>query len=310
MNILVVGGFDSSDKESQDIRLFAQALGREVARLGHTLLNGCQTEFDSVVATAAWDALDGPPASKENRVISYILAGAKPIHKYGRVIKSRLTSWDPGDGDLVAPEPIQRADVVIVVRGFDGCFRAAHWAATVRKPVLPVAYFGGAGKKLYDNAVDHFEQFGGRLEKSDFEKLNEYDDNWAKLASDVIALAEKASTSKNVLTLMSYTNQGEVATALKNAFYHFELVCKDFGDPCSRVDETNVADRILPAILEKIERAAFVIVDLTELKPNVFYELGFAEGMKKPRIITAQAGTVLPFDVKDFPSNPTGTLST
>ena len=54
------------------------------------------------------------------------------------------------------------------------------------------------------------------------------------------------------------------------------------GDVCSRVDETNTADRILRRILEQIERAAFVIVDLTELISNVFFELGFAEGLGKP----------------------------
>jgi hypothetical protein len=172
----------------------------------------------------------------------------------------------------------------------------------VKKPVLPVAYFGGAGRKLYDNAFDSFERrFGGRLDKSDFEELNAYGENWKELAKIVVSLAEKAATSRHVMVLMSYTKDGESAVALKNAFYQFELVCKEFGYICSRVDETNTGDRIVPRILEQLERAAFVIVDLTELKPNVFFELGYAEGLKKPRIITARENTALPFDVKDFP---------
>jgi hypothetical protein len=44
-----------------------------------------------------------------------------------------------------------------------------------------------------------------------------------------------------------------------------------------------------------------VIVDLTELKPNVLFELGYAEGLKKPRIVTAKIDTKLPFDIQDFP---------
>jgi hypothetical protein len=47
---------------------------------------------------------------------------------------------------------------------------------------------------------------------------------------------------------------------------------------------------------------AFVIADLTELKNNLFFELGYAEGMKKPVVVTAMAGTQLPFDVKDVPT--------
>lgn len=302
MNVLVVGGFDPGDPEAENLRTYAAALGREIIRQGHTLLNGCQTEFDSIVAKAAADEVRARNGSQEQRIVSYVLSGAKPVHKFGRILNSRLTGWDPGEGSLFAPEPIQRADVVIIVRGFEGSFRAAHWAETVKKPVLPVAYFGGAGRKLYDNAFDSFERrYGGRLEKTDLEELNAYGEDWPELARRLVSLAEKAATSRTVVALMSYTRAGDLAIALDNLYYHLNLVCKEFGYLCTRVDEKNVADRILPRILEQIERAAFVIVDLTELKQNVFFELGFAEGLKKPRVVTAQAGTDLPFDIKDFP---------
>jgi hypothetical protein len=302
MNILVVGGFDESDAESAELRVYADALGREIIRQGHTLLNGCQTEFDAIVAKAADEELKSRPGTKEYSIVSYVLSGAKPAHTYGRILNSRLTGWDPGEGSLFPPEPIQRADVVIIVRGFEGSFRAAHWAEIAKKPVLPVAYFGGAARKLYDNALDHFDQrYGGRLEKLDFEELNAYGKNWPELVQRVVSLGEKVATSKTVLALMSYSRTGDLGTALKNVYYNFELACQEFGYVCSRVDETNTADRILPRILEQIERAAFVIVDLTELRPNVFFELGFAEGLRKPRIVTAQDGTALPFDTKDIP---------
>ena len=37
------------------------------------------------------------------------------------------------------------------------------------------------------------------------------------------------------------------------------------------------------------------------MSPNVFYEVGFAEGLGRPIIATARAGTKLPFDVADTP---------
>ena len=71
---------------------------------------------------------------------------------------------------------------------------------------------------------------------------------------------------------------------------------------CERVTQENAGDRILPDILERIRRAGFTIVDLTDLRPNVFYEMGFADGLGKKVIVTAKEGTHLPFDVKDIPT--------
>jgi hypothetical protein len=40
-------------------------------------------------------------------------------------------------------------------------------------------------------------------------------------------------------------------------------------------------------------------VDVSEEKPNVYYELGFAQGAGKRVIVTAFKGTTLPFDISD-----------
>ena len=44
-----------------------------------------------------------------------------------------------------------------------------------------------------------------------------------------------------------------------------------------------------------------MIADVTEIKPNVFYEIGFAQGLGKEVILTAKKGTQLPFDLADLP---------
>ena len=61
------------------------------------------------------------------------------------------------------------------------------------------------------------------------------------------------------------------------------------------------ADRIVEHIYSGIRKSAFVIVDVTEPKPNVYYELGYARGLGIPVIITAKEGTELPFDIFDLP---------
>jgi len=78
-------------------------------------------------------------------------------------------------------------------------------------------------------------------------------------------------------------------------------VCKEFGFNAQRTDESDSGERIIPRILAGIRRAAFVIADVTHPSANVFYEIGFAEGMGRPVIVSAKKGTSLPFDIADIP---------
>ena len=67
------------------------------------------------------------------------------------------------------------------------------------------------------------------------------------------------------------------------------------------MDEVESNERITDRILESINKAEFVIVDLTHSKPNVFFEAGYAHGIDKTPIYIAREGTKLEFDLKDYP---------
>jgi nucleoside 2-deoxyribosyltransferase len=67
------------------------------------------------------------------------------------------------------------------------------------------------------------------------------------------------------------------------------------------VNEAQSNERITDRILESIEKAEHVIVDLTSSRPNVFYEAGYAHGIRKIPIYIAKDGTKLEFDLKDYP---------
>jgi hypothetical protein len=54
-------------------------------------------------------------------------------------------------------------------------------------------------------------------------------------------------------------------------------------------------------IFERLHYSELAIVDVTGLRPNCFIELGYALGCKIPAIVTAQEGTVLPFDQNAIP---------
>jgi len=67
-----------------------------------------------------------------------------------------------------------------------------------------------------------------------------------------------------------------------------------------RIDQKLGDYPITKEILEYIECAELIVCDLTEEKPNVYYELGYARGKSKTVIHCAKKGTNLHFDVKDF----------
>jgi hypothetical protein len=77
--------------------------------------------------------------------------------------------------------------------------------------------------------------------------------------------------------------------------------CGRCGIQAERVDDENSNDRITDRILESIRRAEYVIADLTNAKPNVFFEAGYSHGYGKTPIYIARYGTKLEFDVKDYP---------
>ena len=68
-----------------------------------------------------------------------------------------------------------------------------------------------------------------------------------------------------------------------------------------RIDEPESNERITDRILESIQRAEYVIVDLTASRPNVFFEAGYAHALGRIPIYVARQGTKLEFDLKDYP---------
>lgn len=74
-----------------------------------------------------------------------------------------------------------------------------------------------------------------------------------------------------------------------------------FGIECRRVDKTHfITDRITDRILSDIRHSYFVIADLSNERPNCYYELGFAHALAKPVILLINDTKKIPFDVKDF----------
>ena len=86
----------------------------------------------------------------------------------------------------------------------------------------------------------------------------------------------------------------DVLDAIKRAATEADMTAERIDDPQS--DEA-----ISPRILEAIETAERIVVDLTHERPNVYYEAGYAHGVGKIPTYVASEETKVHFDVGDYP---------
>lgn len=76
--------------------------------------------------------------------------------------------------------------------------------------------------------------------------------------------------------------------------------CERNGITAVRADDVEHSGKITEVVLTLIREKDVLICDLTNERPNVYYELGFAHGMKRQVILVAKDGTNVHFDVKDY----------
>ena len=88
-----------------------------------------------------------------------------------------------------------------------------------------------------------------------------------------------------------------------NALYTdvIKPTCEKFGLTAIRADDIYKSGLIINDIARSIEEASVIIADVTIDNPNVFYEVGYAHGIKKPTILLSdRTRETLPFDVSGF----------
>ncbi len=88
---------------------------------------------------------------------------------------------------------------------------------------------------------------------------------------------------------------------LEDSFDTYRDMCKEFDLAPERADDYETSGDITEEVKEAIERGEYIIADLTGERPNVYYEVGYAEGIghsERSIILTARNGTKVHFDVR------------
>lgn len=312
MKIMITGGYDELKADTPEggvIVKFAKQLAVQVVLQNHELRCGNLSSLDELVINAACDAAENNKLDANKVVVSYHPKGKDPRSLRGSVNGSAIEHWNLLDGRrLAVPEPVDQADVLILLGGYgdaSGTFTAANWARQIGMPILPVATFNMAAGEIFDDLPDSHEvnKITG-LGKEDLRHLTKSqavlttDQAIVEYAALVISLAEKAALSREVFVIMSF----EMKDDLEDYKAAVEQVCRDAGFEAIRTD-TRPADnthQIIDAIHDHIQTCGFVIADLTNERPNVYYEIGYAMGLSKKLILTAKQGEPVHFDLHGY----------
>ncbi|HEX3067111.1 MAG TPA: hypothetical protein VHX14_00955 [Thermoanaerobaculia bacterium] len=77
--------------------------------------------------------------------------------------------------------------------------------------------------------------------------------------------------------------------------------CEAAGATCQRVDEQIFLENMLERIYRQVEDADIVVAEMSGRSPNVFYEVGYAHGVRKSVILLTREAADIPFDLQHFP---------
>lgn len=111
------------------------------------------------------------------------------------------------------------------------------------------------------------------------------------------ALATKVSEANAAFIMMAFTDRGQGLLPGVDILNAIKRACEKAGVQAHRADEVEHSGGVTGLIRDEIRTHRFLISDVTHQRPNVYYEVGYAHGLGKEVILTAQEGTEVHFDI-------------
>ena len=151
-------------------------------------------------------------------------------------------------------------------------------------------------KQFTESEYKNFgDKYSNTITQTEFKILSEDNIDIDRLAVDVIGLAERIVTPVVIFPILPFTR------GYREILRSWAEICKALGFELIGTEEVETTERIIPRIMDGIRHSAFLIADITDPRSNVYYEIGYAQGLGKNVILTARTGTKLPFDLTDVP---------
>lgn len=192
---------------------------------------------------------------------------------------------------------VNSLDAVIAVGGGHGTRQQLTLAAAIDKPMLPVPCLGGAAAKFWEA---HFRDLQSQLQISDL-TAREWEcppssrDDIVHRA-DAMVNALLARLPKRVFVVMPYATEHDTLYDLV-----VEPAVSVWRDEIRRLDRKQTPGSVVKQIEDGIRTADYCIVVLDGLRPNVLYEMGYAQALGKPLILIMQQDALnketVPFDI-------------
>ncbi len=106
-------------------------------------------------------------------------------------------------------------------------------------------------------------------------------------------IEEPEHLSKYVFVLMPFSSK------FNNVFWFgIRGAVEKAGFYCDRADEIQLTGNVLDIIKDRILKADIIVADMSEMNPNVFYEVGIAHTLNKPTVLLVENTDDIPFDLR------------
>ena len=173
-----------------------------------------------------------------------------------------------------------------------------HTSLLNMKNVRLLRVYKTADKLLPEGQYSPPSEFGQNFFEM-YDCTQEIIDSYRELRSTTtsISLLQKAflPLKKQVFIIMKFGDR-----FLDSAYSGvIKPLIEEFGYTALRVDEIQDSGQINEQVLESIATSKYILSDLSDARPNCYYETGFAHALGKELILTIRKGDIIHFDLSN-----------